>query len=109
MYAKVKIFHVYMKYNNWSNDLGKERLPFLEYSPCSDEKIPKTIPGKSRFLSRASPAFSGNPLEINLRHCGCRVADMSHPSDIIHRYAVPLIQYIDEFGRRSLSRCIKYR
>lgn len=101
--------YIYEIYNNGINDLGKERLLFLEYSPCSDEKNPKTIPGKSRFLSPASPAFSGDFLGIILRHFGCRVADMSHPSDIIHRYSAPLIQYIDEFGRRSLSWCIKYR
>ena len=93
--------YIYEIYNNRINDLGKERLLFLEYLPCSDEKNPKSIPGKNRLLSRASPAFSGNFLGINLRHSGCRVADMSHPSDIIHRYSVPLIQHIDELEKEA--------
>ena len=37
--------YIYELYNNTISDLGKERLLFLEYSPCSDEKNPKTIPG----------------------------------------------------------------
>lgn len=57
--------YIYEIYNNRINDLGKERLLFLEYLPCSDEKNPKSIPGKNRLLSRASPAFSGNFLGIS--------------------------------------------
>lgn len=54
--------YIYEIYNNGINDLGKERLLFLEYSPCSDEKkILKLFPAKvvsCRELRQPFPGIS---------------------------------------------------